>query len=341
MSRREYKKRKKALLEQLEDVEEKEPAIEFFELKDPSEFDQSNELDRRPVSIEDKPTIDILAADAAPAPDPQVSAKPTPPPPSPAAPLADPSPAAPLADQAPPVADQALHGLAPVDTSINPLALGGSPAPVQPDPAPAPMPTPQIDAASEASASAAELLARLKADQPIQSQFTSSPVGLDTDPFATATSDLVAPPPRTEEPAPAPAAAAPAQPPAQLAPAPIATEPPPARPQAEPWSPPAPPPRGSNLTMMGDTSASAPPSAPASIPVGAPARVVHEVAAPEAQVFEPETPAQSDPPSDSNSPTEDNPMRRKADTDETGQWIPPSLRGMAKPDDRDPLPKRR
>ena len=35
------------------------------------------------------------------------------------------------------------------------------------------------------------------------------------------------------------------------------------------------------------------------------------------------------------------PLRRQADIDDSGQWIPPSLRGMTKPDEREQLPKRR
>lgn len=362
ISRRDYKKRKKELLEQLENVEDHQPAIEFFELRDPSEFDQSNELDRRTVDIEEEPTIDILAAtdDAPPLP---ASSEPSTPPPPVAAPPVVETPQAPT--------DEAIDGFAPVDTSVNPLAVGGVPSPRATPAERIPEPAPAVTE-SEASASAAELLARLKADQPIQSQFTAASASVETDPFAaTPTSDLVAPARQAQplqpaapadsnpfaQPTPAPAAAGPdsnpfaqptpaapapapapdsnpfAQPaPAAVGPAPTPdpfTQPTPAtpgartptaapahgRPKSEPWSPPAPPPRGSNLDAIGGSTS-----------------VLEEPEVQDVPIEDPQTP-----PADSAESAD----RRKADTDESGQWIPPSLRGMAAEDERDPLPKRR
>ena len=351
ISRREYKKLKKELLAQLEEVEEKQPAIEFFELNDPSKFDQSNELDRRPAVVEEGPSIDILAAtDEPPAPTPPAPHTAPPPPPAPAVEAAPTEPAP---------ADHAVSGLAPVDTSVNPLALGGAPSRSAPQPAAAAQPAAAQPAAasetSEASSTAAELLARLKADQPIQSQFSAAPVGLDIDPFASPTSDLVAPPPQVQAEVPVPtsltppasmAPPAPSAAPAPLAPTPMNPAPAPARPKSEPWSPPTPPPRGSNLDSIGNENTSAAaqvPLAPAPVETTAPV----EAAAPfeAATPFDGAAPLGASPFGDaapeSDKGGEENHTRRKADTDESGQWIPPSLRGMATPDERDPLPKRR
>lgn len=308
ISKREYKKRKKELLAQLEDVAEKQPAIEFFELKDPSQFDPSTELDRRQVAIEEEPTIDILASsnEAPPLIPPAPQAAPPPPATSPPS-------AEPFAD------DHARPRLAPVDTSVNPLALGDFPPQTA-------LPEP-VDS-SNATSSAAELLARLKADQPIQSQFNSTHVGLDTDPFASPTSDLVARRPATDGPVPAalvtPAPVAPPSvAPTPAAPAPVA--PAATRRTSEPWSPPTPPPRGSNLDSIGNDQTVTDSPAPHT--------------AFEASAFETSPFGQG--PSPVNPTDERNLKRRKADTDDSGQWIPPSLRGMSVSDEQDPLPKRR
>lgn len=309
ISKREYKKRKKALFEQLEEVGEQQPAIEYFELNDPSKFDRSSELDRRTSEVEEAPTIDILAASETP----QIPSTPTPAPPNPApTPAPRPTPPAPEPEPVVPATDDAMTGWAPVDTSVNPLALGGAPKPA---------PTPQPAEEEEApNSSAADLLARLKADQPIQSQFTAAPVGFDTDPFAASTSDLVAPPqhqlPTQQEP---PAAF---DTPAPMAPADTRSAAPrePQQAKSEDWSPPSPPPRGSNLGAM----------SPEPVAGQSPTQHTSLLESP----FETPTPVAPD-------PEIDQPARRKADTDESGQWIPPSLRGMATPDERDPLPKRR
>lgn len=330
ISRREYKKRKKALLQQLEGVEVEAPPIEFFELHDPSQFDQSNELDRRPVvpEVEVEASIDILGVgdETASAPPPQSTAAPEPPisiPPPPAAAVPAPAPER-------LTAEHAIEGLAPVDTSINPLALGGSPVP------PAPVPQSEsVPPSSEASTSAAELLARLKADQPIQSQFTAAPVGLDTDPFATTTSELIAQPARDS----APTSAAPTQQRPVANPAWPTADPVPTK--SEPWSPPAPPPRGSSL---GDTDAfdQSVPTAPTA---ASPDRRAPSAFPPSPFDTSPEDGATARglaaEANAADGGPERNPGRRKADLDESGQWIPPSLRGMTTDEDRGPLPKRR
>lgn len=327
ISRRDYKKRKKELLTQLEGIEEEAPAIEYFELADPSKFDRSNELDRRTEPEAEPETIDILGRldEASPPQTDDVEVEVPASPPMPPAPTPEPAlrPAAGVV-----VAGAELAGLAPVDTSVNPLALDSTPpaaSPVtEPPPPPPPAPPVEVAAASEASASAAELLARLKADQPIQSQFTSAGGTLDSDPFApakpTAAPEAAPVSSPHSQPAPsAPFAEVPAPTPA-AAPVQTATNPfdpagpstPVRRPKTEPWTPPAPPPRGSNLEDMGAAA---------------------EVAVPDVlRAPQPAAPA-----------TNEAPGPPPADTDTSGQWIPPSLRGMASADDRaaDPLPKRR
>ena len=368
ISKREYKKRKKELLRQLEGIEDEEPAIEYFDLNDPTHFERTTELDRRPEQLDEPETIDILgrleepatdqpapvavqadpAPTASPSPSPPVPSPPAPSPPVPSPPAPSPpapAPQAPVATAAVPVSSaeadgyaeshDAFSGLSPVDTSVNPLALNAPsrPAPVPAEPAP-----------SEASATAAELLARLKADQPIQSQFTSpAPRSLDTDPFATPPTDPPTQAPPAPSPTPPPAAGSVAPESDPFASATTAAAAP--RPtKSEPWTPPAPPPRGSNLDAMsgsptpGDappavlpqptpaaaTTASVPQPTPAAATTGAP------TAMPAPQAPQPS----SEPPGASNG---------GADLDESGQWIPPSLRGMATPEERaaDPLPKRR
>ena len=363
ISRRTYKQLKKELLAELEGVEEKNPEFTFFDLNDPSEFHQSTELDRRPSVPDDPEPIDILAtADDPPPitpPPPAVDEVRVPPPPPPP----DPEVTAGIS---------ALDGLSPVDTSINPLAVGGpieaaapppapAAAPPPPPPSPAPAAVPPAESASEASASAAELLARLKADQPIQSQFNPTQRLADTDPFATDPLAAADPLPVAEPvtaasfdepssstrpvgnpfgptPGPEPAIPTTAVPPA-FAPSTPATptvSPPakPPRPKIAPWTPPTPPPRGSNLDAMAASAMDAP-------VVAAPAPAAPAPAAPVAAAI----PDSLRPPPASNDPAPVEEVRetRKADTDETGQWIPPSLRGIAPAEERDadPLPKRR
>ncbi len=325
ISRREYKKRKKDLLEHLEGAEDEEPALTYFDLNDPTEFDQSTELDRRVEAIEEPEAIDILAPEDVP---PPVAPPPVaPPPPTGAADRAVPPP--PPGPEA--AEEKALNGLSPVDTSVNPLAVGAPSAPSPPPPpAPAPAP-PAVEPVSEATASAAELLARLKADQPIQSQFTPPQRSVDTDPFAT---DPLSSPEPLSPAAPveaatidqAVAAAQPvgnpfAPPPSVDAAHKVPTSPPAAqpKPKIEPWTPPAPPPRGSNLDGM------AAPEVPSPVADTVPEALLPPV------------------PSEETPQADDQDERRKADTDDTGQWIPPSLRGMAPAEERaaDPLPKRR
>jgi len=312
ISKREYKKRKKQLLAELEEVADERPPIEYFELTDPSGFDQSSELDRRSAVVEEESTIDIVAAIDPPADTPPKLDEP--PQPAPAARV--------LAAEA---AGHALSGMAPVDTSVNPLAVGGSPTPTPPT--------------SEASSSAAELLARLKADEPIQSQFTAEPVGLDTDPFAASASEPATPEPAPESLTPPAALQPPAVPTPQTS-APTAPEPTPSaeqsapRPKTEPWSPPTPPPRGSNLTSMGGESTAVEAAAVEPEPQPSMESPFDAVNPRDASPFD--TPAHIDPSDDDESP-----KRRKADVDEAGQWIPPSLRGMTSAGERVALPKRR
>lgn len=343
LSKREYKKRKKqllALLEAVDIAEEEAPRIEAIELSDPTPFDNSTELDRRTVDIEAPPPIDILG-----------TAEPTPAapafvPPPPPAPVPEPEPAPELPHD----------DFGPIDTSVNPLAIdfGERPASAPRHVAPAPAHTPAPDLAPEES-SAADLLARLKADQPIESQYAAPPprtttpaAPFEADPFAAPENDRraatpaaaptpmpseldtrvdpFAPAPTATPPAPttpaappsgAPAPAAPAfdASPADPAPMPDRRAPTPA-PKSAPWTPPAPPPRGSNLHAMAGGPA---PGEDRLDPAATPAPVP------------PSDPPLETPPTNSE----------RADTDASGQWIPPSLRGMAAPEERDPLPKRR
>jgi len=332
ISRREYKKRKQQLLTELEGVEDDAPPIEYFELADPSKFDRSNELDRRQEEIIEPDTIDILgrldeAAPAAPEPSPL-----------PAAAAAEPPVESDMVDSG-----AALAGLAPVDTSVNPLALASTPRPPSPSQMPAPSSAPAEEPASEASTTAADLLARLKADQPIHSQFSSAPRSLDADPFAAAPATPTPDPhpaatqapitPAPDEPLPAAqpfsdAANTPAVIPVRTetnpfaAPTPTPTPTPERkRPVTEPWTPPVAPPRGSNLDRLDSQS-------PAFDEPAVPDALVAHTAAPDASDSE-----------DHHDASE----ASLADTDTSGQWIPPSLRGMASPNARaaDPLPKRR
>lgn len=332
ISRREYKNLKKELLAQLDGVEQTDPEFTFFDLNDPTEFHKPTELDRRPTEPDEPAPLDILAtADV-------------PPPVDPPPPTATNDNQLPPPPPSPPVEPEiveshgALDGTSPVDTSINPLAVGG---PVTPPP-----PAPPVDQVSEASASAAELLARLKADQPIQSQFTPTQRTADADPFAieslVAGDSLPAAEPLTAEdfddmvatrpvgnpfdpsPSPEPAMPAAPAPPAFVPPTPKreTAEAPVPRPKIDPWTPPTPPPRGSNLDAI----------------------AAHEQAAPEPAPPAPgSVPDALRPPSNQPDPFEGTREQQTADTDDTGQWIPPVLRGMAPVDERaaDPLPKRR
>jgi hypothetical protein len=331
ISRREYKKRKNELLAQLEQVEEPAPVVDYFDLSDTSAFEPKSELERRANDVDEKGTLDNVdeskeeasgAPDvpAASAPPPQAAPTPAPPPPPTPAPPPPPTPTpAPSADDSVPAAGSAaLAGTAPVDTSVNPLAVGSSGHAGQSTASPSTTPEP----VSEASASAADLLARLKADQPISSQFTSPSQPMDVDPFAGAPLQPAAAPPPTQ--AIPPPVAAPVEPPEAIIPtsdpfAASSASSPPSNRKTDAWTPPPIPPRGSNLDAM---SGSPPPTAPAPTPEPLP----------------PVTPAD---PGGGNDP--DQTQSKAADTDTSGQWIPPSLRGMAPPEERaaDPLPKRR
>ncbi len=106
------------------------------------------------------------------------------------------------------------------------------------------------------------------------------------------------------------------------------------------WTPPAPPPKGTRLNQTSSAPAPAVPVAPAA-PVAAVQITPTEVAP--VQVAPTEVAPVAPPPAAQPAAPTNQPSAQKADTDATGNWIPPILRGMAPQTEREatPLPKRR
>ncbi len=395
ISKRQWKKLRAQLAEELEaSPEEEAPVIEFFDLQEKVDdpvlrrvppADDEGESEADPVTETDlagaisglPPVDDPPPAEREPPPSQAVSPAPPAPTPDDAASLGpislDVDPLAQAPEASAPAAD-------PIDAPAPPPPPPTGPAPESAPPSPFDQPV-AVDATPE---SAAELLARLKADEPIASQYrapeqqpppAAGRPDLAVDPFGGAST-----PPPGHAPAastlPDPFATAPVEP------APSPTERSSPFPSAEPtpsttprstWTPPTPPPRGTALDDM--ANGAAPPPAPSFEAPPAPAPTPQPPIAdppipdpPRSEPLSPSpaqgTPTPEPPPAltfnrrtddatpaavqfdpltsdNGNEPAPD--PASAADTDASGNWIPPILRGMAPTEEREavPLPRRR